>query len=61
VIDKSAEEMVRREHFTHTEDYLQYYDEVISDPVLWHEGSVRLQPDTDFVGLGLMRRGDWRA
>lgn len=59
VIGKSAEEKKRREHFTHSENYLTYYDRVMADPVLWHEGSVHLEADTDFVSLGLMRRGDW--
>jgi hypothetical protein len=61
VINKSAEEKQRREHFIRTENYLSYYDEVIADPVLWHEGSARLGSNTDFVVLGLMRRGEWQA
>lgn len=60
IIAKSAEEKQRREHFTHTENYLAYYDGVIADPVLWHEDSVQLNPNTDYVALGLMRRGNWR-
>ncbi|MES2982344.1 MAG: glycosyltransferase family 2 protein [Verrucomicrobiota bacterium] len=61
VISKSAEEKQRREHFIRAENYLNYYDGVIADPVLWYEGSVSLEDDTDFVALGLMRRGQWRA
>lgn len=61
VISKSAEEKQRREHFIRTENYLSYYDEVIADPVLWHQGSAKLEAETDFVTLGLMRRGSWKA
>jgi glycosyltransferase involved in cell wall biosynthesis len=61
VIYKSSEEKQRCEHFLRSESYFKYYDGVIADPVLWHEGSVRLEPNTDFVALGLMRRGDWQA
>lgn len=61
IISKSVEEKQRREHFIRTENYLKYYDGVISDPVLWHDGSAKLEADTDFVALGLMRRGNWRA
>ena len=61
VISKSAEERHRREHFIRPDSYSKYYEEVMADPVLWHEGSVRLEDDTDFVSLGLMRRGAWRA
>jgi hypothetical protein len=61
VISKSAEERQRREHFIRPESYFKYYDGIMADPVLWHEESVRLKDDTDFVSLGLMRRGAWRA
>ena len=60
VIDKSAEEKQRQQHFTHTKNYISYYDDVISNPVLWNENSVRLKTDTDYVALGLMQRGEWR-
>lgn len=59
VISKSAEEKQRREHFIRTENYLSYYDGVMGDPVLWHDGSARLEPDTDFVERGLMQQGEW--
>jgi hypothetical protein len=61
VIDKSAEETTRKQHFTHSENYLEYYEQVMADPVLWYEGSVPLRPDTDFVALGLMRRNEWNG
>lgn len=60
IISKSAEEKQRREHFIRTENYLSYYDGVISDPVLWNENSAKLEADTDFVALGLMRRAKWQ-
>lgn len=61
VIDKSAEEKIRNQHFTHSENYKEYYDHLMADPVIWHEESVQLRPDTDFVSLGLMRRNEWHG
>lgn len=55
IISKSEEEKQRREHFIRSENYLDYYDGVISDPVLWFEKSVKLDESTDFVSLGLMK------
>lgn len=60
ILDKSAEEKQRRQHFTHVERYDGYYDQILSDPDLWTESSVRFQDWQQLVALGLMREGDWR-
>lgn len=59
VLPKSAEEKARRQHFTHAERYDAYYDAILDDPVLWHEGSLRLEGWEQLAALGLMRKGDW--
>ena len=59
ILDKSAEEKKRRQHFTHAERYDGYYDDILDDPDLWHDGSVRLEGAAQLEALGLMRRGDW--
>lgn len=59
ILPKSAEEKARREHFTHAEHYDGYYDAILDDPVLWHEGSARLEGWRQLAALGLMRKGDW--
>ena len=60
VLDKSAEEKRRREHFTHVERYDEYYDGILADPDFWTPQSVRLTGAAQLEALGLMRRGDWR-
>lgn len=59
VIDKSAEEKQRGEHFTHADRYDGYYDGLIADPVLWDECSVKYAGPAQLEALGLMDRGDW--
>ncbi|WP_147126620.1 glycosyltransferase family 2 protein [Shimia ponticola] len=59
VIEKSASEKTRAEHFTHPERYGDYYDRIVDDPVLWHAGSVRYAGPSQLVELGLMYAGDW--
>lgn len=54
VVDKSAEEKDRREHFANSDLYEEYYDGLIADPILWHEGSVRYSGWRQLVELGLM-------
>lgn len=59
VLDKSAEEKTRRQHFTHADRYDGYYDQVLSDPDLWHAQSLRYDGWEQLAALGLMHRGDW--
>jgi len=60
VIDKSAEEKQRQEHFTHAERYGAYYDAVIADPDLWTPDSLRYDGPAQLEALGLISRGAWR-
>ena len=59
VIDRSAEEVQRRQHFADSAAYRDYFDALIADPVLHCAAS---QPVTDWRALeeaGLIGRSDW--
>lgn len=60
VLEKSAEEKTRHQHFTHVERYDPYYDRILSDPDLWYEGAARLEGWAQLQALGLMQGGDWQ-
>ncbi|MEM1301353.1 MAG: glycosyltransferase family 2 protein [Pseudomonadota bacterium] len=57
VIEKSASEKMRAEHFTHPERYGDYYDRIVEDPILWHDRSVAYTGPDQLVELGLMYPG----
>ena len=59
IVEKSAEEKRRREHFGTPEDFDGYYDNLIADPDLWHAYSARLIGWRDLEARGLMSRGGW--
>jgi len=59
VIEKSASEKTRAEHFTHPERYGDYYDRIVDDPVLWTPDSVAYEGPDQLTDLGLMHAGDW--
>ena len=59
ILDKSKEEKQRGQHFTHPDRYDCYYDSIIADPDLWHDGSVQYQDGQQLEALGLMSRGHW--
>lgn len=59
ILDKSAEEKTRRQHFTHVARYDGYYDGILADPDLWTPDSARYTGPAQLEALGLMRRGDW--
>ncbi len=60
VLEKSAEEKQRRQHFTHAERYDDYYDRLLANPDLWDpQISVRYQGWQHLMALGLMQAGDW--
>lgn len=60
IVDKSAQEQIRREHFTHPDKYDGYYAGIVADPVLKDDASKRYQSWTDLERDGLMTRGDWK-
>lgn len=59
IIAKSREEKDRRQHFENSTLYQGYYDDLIGDPTLWNERSVRFAGWEQLEGLGLMSRGGW--
>ncbi|MEL6647161.1 MAG: glycosyltransferase family 2 protein [Pseudomonadota bacterium] len=59
VVEKSAEEKERREHFNNSELYEDYYDALIENPDLWCEYSTRLTGWRQLEAMGLMSRGNW--
>lgn len=59
IIEKSRDEKLRGEHFTHAGKYDGYYDALAADPVLWTEASVHLDDWKGLERLGLMTRGRW--
>ncbi|ATG48334.1 glycosyl transferase family 2 [Celeribacter ethanolicus] len=61
VVEKSAEEKERRQHFADPDQFGAYYDELIAGPTLWHESSVAYEDWRQLEKLGLMARGDWRG
>lgn len=59
VIDKSAEEKDRRQHFADPSRFGDYYDQVIAAPDLWSPKSCRYISWRQLEALGLMSRGGW--
>jgi hypothetical protein len=59
VVAKSAEEKSRRQHFADPARFQDYYDGLISDPILHNPASRRLTGWRQLEALGLMSRGGW--
>lgn len=59
IVEKSAEEKRRGEHFGDASRFADYYDHLIAGPDLWHEGATRYEDWKQLETLGLMRRGSW--
>jgi hypothetical protein len=59
VVEKSAEEKTRREHFANSDLYEEYYDSLIANPDLWCEGSTRFISWRQLDAMGLMSRREW--
>ncbi|NHQ73101.1 glycosyltransferase family 2 protein [Roseovarius gahaiensis] len=59
IVDKSAEEKSRQEHFANSTLYDAYYDRLIENPNLWSEGSTRLISWRQLEAMGLMSKEDW--
>lgn len=57
VIERSALEKHRREHFANSDLFDDYYDRLTKDPILWAEHSHRYTNWQQLVDLGLMSRG----
>ncbi len=59
VVQKSAEERGRGEHFANSALYDDYYAGLIADPDLWTPHSARLPGWRGLEARGLMSRGGW--
>ncbi len=59
VVEKSAEEKARREHFNNSALYEDYYEGLIANPRLWCARSHRYAGWEQLEALGLMSRGGW--
>ena len=59
IVEKSAEEKDRRQHFADPRRFGSYYDGLIADPVLHCDASRRYTGWRQLESLGLMSRGGW--
>lgn len=59
IVEKSAEEKGRREHFANSDLYDAYYDALLTNPELWCERSTKLISWRQLEAMGLMSRGNW--
>lgn len=59
VVEKSAEEQERRQHFANSDLYDAYYADVIASPDLWTPQSRYYSGWRQLEALGLMSRGGW--
>ncbi|MDM7931607.1 MAG: glycosyltransferase family 2 protein [Tabrizicola sp.] len=59
ILDRSAEEKSRGEHFADGAQYAAYYDRLAADPVLHCARSTRYTGWRQMEALGLMSRGGW--
>ncbi|MRU15618.1 glycosyltransferase family 2 protein [Roseovarius sp. A21] len=59
VVEKSAEEKRRREHFANSDLYDGYYNSLIDDPDLWCRASTKFISWRQLEAMGLMSKGNW--
>jgi len=59
IVEKSAEEKDRREHFANSTLYDEYYDALTQSPDLWCAHSTRLKSWRQLEAMGLMSKGNW--
>ena len=59
IVQKSAEERIRQEHFANTALYDDYYHSLMQSPDLWCPASQRYIGWRQLEALGLMSRGGW--
>ncbi|GAA6209773.1 hypothetical protein NBRC116601_30660 [Cognatishimia sp. WU-CL00825] len=59
IVSKSETEKQRAQHFHTPKNFDDYYDHLVADPVLWHEGAVQYQGPAQLEKLGLMHGGGW--
>nr|WP_321506804.1 glycosyltransferase family 2 protein [uncultured Celeribacter sp.] len=59
VVDKSAEDLRRQQHFARPLEYRGYYDALMKGPDLWYPGAVRYTGWRQLAELGLLSDGGW--
>ena len=59
IVEKSIEELSRRQHFENSNLYQPYYNALIDSPNLWSNFSVKYNSIAQLETLGLMTRGTW--
>lgn len=59
IVERSAEEKRRGEHFANSSLYASYYDALTKDPTLWCKYSTRFTGWRQLEAMGLMSRGGW--
>ncbi len=60
VVEKSAEEQTRQEHFANSELYDIYYESIMKNPDLWCEDSVEYRGWQQLEDLKLLSKGKWK-
>jgi len=60
IVAKSAEEKQRKEHFSNSALYNDYYNGLIANPDLWTPGAQRFEGWQQLESLGLVTRGAWQ-
>ncbi|MDO6669924.1 glycosyltransferase family 2 protein [Paracoccus sp. 1_MG-2023] len=59
IVDRSQEELTRRQHFADPDRYAAYHRAILQRPVLRGPASVRHEGWRQLVDLGIMGTGDW--
>lgn len=59
IVDKSKEELARKQHFENSDQYESYYHSLIDAPDLWCPHSTKFTGWRQLEAVGLMSRGGW--
>ncbi|WP_299825713.1 glycosyltransferase family 2 protein [uncultured Roseobacter sp.] len=57
--ERARQEQMRKEHFSNSALYDEYYDAVAEDPDMWSPDATRFTGWQQLLDLRLMSRGDW--
>ena len=58
IVEKSREEMQRRQHFQNSDLYQTYYEALVQNPDLWTPKAIKYLNSRQLVDLGLISQGD---
>lgn len=58
-MEKSKTPEHRREHFSNSAAFEDYFDAIASDPTLWSPASIKYRDPEQLVELGLIKAGGW--